>query len=84
METFQRGSLTFDVRDGGPPDGEPVVLLHGFPQDSRSYDRMLPALHAAGLRTLAGVIREGYESFETKLRASMNLPKAETKARKRS
>lgn len=52
MDTFQRGSLTFDVRDGGPPGGEPVVLLHGFPQDSRSYDRVVPLLHAQGLRTL--------------------------------
>ena len=29
-----RAGLTFDVRDEGPRDGEPVVLLHGFPQTS--------------------------------------------------
>lgn len=52
MDTFQRDSLTFDVHDGGPPDGEAIVLLHGFPQDAHSYDRMLPTLHAAGYRTL--------------------------------
>jgi pimeloyl-ACP methyl ester carboxylesterase len=45
--------MVFDVRDGGPPDGEPVVLLHGFPQDCTAFDRMAPALHSAGLRTLA-------------------------------
>jgi pimeloyl-ACP methyl ester carboxylesterase len=45
--------MVFDVRDGGPPDGEPVVLLHGFPQDCTAFDAMTPALHSAGLRTLA-------------------------------
>ena len=53
MDTFRRGDLVFDVRDSGPADGEPVVLLHGFPQDSRAFDRMSPVLHGAGLRTLA-------------------------------
>jgi pimeloyl-ACP methyl ester carboxylesterase len=53
MDSFRRDGLTFDVRDGGPSDGEPVVLLHGFPQDSTAWDRVSPALHQAGLRTLA-------------------------------
>ena len=42
MDSFRRDGLTFDVRDGGPPDGEPVVLLHGFPQDSAAWDRVAP------------------------------------------
>lgn len=45
--------LTFDVHTGGPADGPPVLLLHGFPQDAREFDRILPRLHAAGLRTYA-------------------------------
>jgi pimeloyl-ACP methyl ester carboxylesterase len=53
MDSFSRGDLVFDVRDSGPADGDPVVLLHGFPQNSSSFDRMSPALHSAGLRTLA-------------------------------
>jgi pimeloyl-ACP methyl ester carboxylesterase len=53
MESYQRGNLTFDVRDGGSPDGEVVVLLHGFPQDSTSWLEVEKLLHAAGLRTLA-------------------------------
>ncbi|HEY5335565.1 MAG TPA: alpha/beta fold hydrolase, partial [Mycobacteriales bacterium] len=52
METFHRGALTFDVTDAGPADGETVVLLHGFPQNSRSWDLVTPHLHARGLRTL--------------------------------
>ena len=53
MDSFRRNGLTFDVRDAGPEDGEPVVLLHGFPQDSTAWDRVAPALHQHGLRTLA-------------------------------
>jgi pimeloyl-ACP methyl ester carboxylesterase len=53
MDSFSRGDLVFDVRDSGPADGDPVVLLHGFPQDSSAFDRLSPALHSAGLRTLA-------------------------------
>jgi pimeloyl-ACP methyl ester carboxylesterase len=50
---YRHDGLVFDVRDEGPADGEPVVLLHGFPQDSGSWHRVAPLLHAAGLRTLA-------------------------------
>ncbi|RBY79795.1 alpha/beta hydrolase [Geodermatophilus sp. TF02-6] len=53
MDSFRRDDLVFDVRDGGPPDGEPVVLLHGFPQDATAWDAVAADLHAAGLRTLA-------------------------------
>jgi pimeloyl-ACP methyl ester carboxylesterase len=53
MDRFQRAGMTFDVRDGGPVDGEPVVLLHGFPQDASSWSGVEPLLHAGGLRTLA-------------------------------
>ncbi|SSC22356.1 Epoxide hydrolase [Klenkia terrae] len=53
VDSFTRSGLTFDVRDAGPADGEPVVLLHGFPQHAGSWDRVVPVLHEAGLRTLA-------------------------------
>ena len=46
------GDLVLDVRDEGSPDGPPVLLLHGFPQDGSCWDRVAPPLHAAGLRTL--------------------------------
>ena len=45
--------VTLDVRDEGPRAGEAVVLLHGFPQDARCWDDVVPVLHRAGLRTLA-------------------------------
>jgi pimeloyl-ACP methyl ester carboxylesterase len=46
-------ALTFDVVDAGPTDGEVVVLLHGFPQDSSAWDQVAQTLAAAGFRTLA-------------------------------
>jgi pimeloyl-ACP methyl ester carboxylesterase len=52
VDTFRRDGLVFDVRDTGPADGDPVLLLHGFPQDGTAFDALLPRLHAAGLRTL--------------------------------
>ena len=59
MDAFRRNGLRFPVRDTGPADGDPVVLLHGFPQDAASFDRVLPRLHARGLRTLVPLQR-GY------------------------
>src|SRR6478609_967008 len=53
MWQYHRDGLTFDVLDSGPRDGEPVLLLHGFPQDHTAWDAVAPLLHAAGLRTLA-------------------------------
>lgn len=53
LTQFTHDGLTFDVRDAGPRDGQTVVLLHGFPQDSTAYDRVAPVLHQQGYRTLA-------------------------------
>lgn len=53
MDHYRHNGLTFDVRDEGPADGDVVVLLHGFPQTSASWDDVAPRLHAAGYRTLA-------------------------------
>jgi pimeloyl-ACP methyl ester carboxylesterase len=53
IDTFTRDGLTFDVRDSGPADGDPVVLLHGFPERSSSWDQVSALLHQHGLRTLA-------------------------------
>ena len=47
------GGLVLDAVATGPADGSPVVLLHGFPQTSASWRRVLPALAAAGYRAVA-------------------------------
>ncbi|HEX7538059.1 MAG TPA: alpha/beta fold hydrolase [Dermatophilaceae bacterium] len=53
ITSFTRDGLVFDVHDAGPLDGVPVLLLHGFPQDARSWDAVSPLLHARGYRTIA-------------------------------
>jgi pimeloyl-ACP methyl ester carboxylesterase len=45
--------LVFDTLAAGPPRGEPVVLLHGFPQTAACWIRVAQALAAAGYRVLA-------------------------------
>jgi pimeloyl-ACP methyl ester carboxylesterase len=50
---FENDGLTFDVRDEGPVDGSPIVLLHGFPERSTSWRYVAPILHEAGVRTFA-------------------------------
>jgi pimeloyl-ACP methyl ester carboxylesterase len=60
LTEYSRDGLTFDVHDAGPRDADQVVvLLHGFPQSSRTWAPVVPALHDAGLRTLAPDLR-GY------------------------
>lgn len=53
LSTFARQGLTFEVRDTGPQDGTPVVLLHGFPQTSASWTSVAELLNGQGFRTLA-------------------------------
>lgn len=57
MDSFERGGFVFDVRDGGPTEGEVVVLLHGFPQDAASWTEVEKILHEGGYRTLAPDLR---------------------------
>jgi pimeloyl-ACP methyl ester carboxylesterase len=59
VHQFRRAGLVFDAQDGGPPNGEPVVLLHGFPQDETCFDDVAALLQEAGLRTLVPAQR-GY------------------------
>jgi pimeloyl-ACP methyl ester carboxylesterase len=50
---YRHDGLTFDVTDQGPLDGDPVVLLHGFPERATAWRLVAPLLHARGLRTYA-------------------------------
>lgn len=43
----------------GPANGFPLILAHGWPDDVRTWDRVLAALHGAGYRTHAPWLR-GY------------------------
>jgi len=47
------GAYTFGARAEGPPDGDLVLLLHGFPETSYEWRHQLAALGAAGHRAVA-------------------------------
>jgi pimeloyl-ACP methyl ester carboxylesterase len=72
------GELTFDVRMTGPEDGPPVVLLHGFPENSLSWSGVAPLLADAGLRIIApdqrgysaGARPVGVESYASEVLAN--------------
>jgi pimeloyl-ACP methyl ester carboxylesterase len=51
--------LDIAYEEHGPPDGEAVVLLHGFPYDPRCYDAMAASLAPEGLRVIVPYLR-GY------------------------
>jgi pimeloyl-ACP methyl ester carboxylesterase len=53
------GEVRLSVTEAGDPSGEPVVLLHGFPETSHSWRHQLPALAAAGYHAVAPDLR-GY------------------------
>jgi pimeloyl-ACP methyl ester carboxylesterase len=53
------GALEVAAELHGPEDGQPVVLLHGFPDDVRSWDGVAAPLAAAGFRVVVPYLR-GY------------------------
>ena len=59
LEFVRTSVLDIAYECAGPPDGLPVLLLHGFPYDTRSFDRVTPILNGAGLRTIVPYLR-GY------------------------
>jgi pimeloyl-ACP methyl ester carboxylesterase len=51
--------LSIGYEDSGDPRGFPVILLHGFPDDVRAFDEVIPPLVKAGYRALVPYLR-GY------------------------
>ncbi len=52
-EIVVRDGIRLRVLEAGPPDGAPVVLLHGWGASVYSYRDAIPALARAGFRTIA-------------------------------
>ncbi len=44
--------VMLNVEVAGPTDGQPVVLLHGFPDSSRLWNKQVAALSGAGYRVI--------------------------------
>ena len=49
--------LEIAYEESGPADGIPVLLMHGWPYDPRTYDDVVPQLVAAGCRTIVPYLR---------------------------
>jgi pimeloyl-ACP methyl ester carboxylesterase len=59
LERLRTATLEIAYEARGPRDGVPVILLHGFPDDPRTWDRSVLLLARAGYRTIAPYLR-GY------------------------
>ena len=53
------GTLNVGYAEAGPADGPPVILLHGWPYDIRSFVDVAPPLAEAGYRVIVPYLR-GY------------------------
>jgi pimeloyl-ACP methyl ester carboxylesterase len=59
VESIQTPVLTIGYEDSGDKRGFPIILLHGFPDDVRAFDDVVPPLVNAGYRVLVPYLR-GY------------------------
>lgn len=59
VHQINAGDLNVGYVDIGPKDGQPVILLHGWPYDIHSYADVAPLLAAKGYRVIVPSLR-GY------------------------
>jgi len=57
MQRVATDMLDIAYRCGGPQDGHPLLLLHGWPDDVRGWGFVAPLLEAAGYRWYAPWLR---------------------------
>ena len=57
LKRIRTDTLEIAYEESGPGDGVPAILLHGWPYDPRAYDDAVPALVAAGCRTVVPYLR---------------------------
>jgi pimeloyl-ACP methyl ester carboxylesterase len=57
LKQVEAGQLSIGYADQGPADGQPVILLHGWPYDIHSYLDVAPRLAEAGYRVIVPYLR---------------------------
>ena len=57
ISTTRTPVLEVGYLESGPPDGPPVILLHGWPSDVHDWDGVVPPLVQAGYRVLVPWLR---------------------------
>src|ERR1700727_2108351 len=59
LKQIDAGLLNVGYAEAGPPNGSPVILLHGWPYDIYSFVDVVPLLASAGYRVIVPYLR-GY------------------------
>ncbi len=59
IHTLKTPQIKLAYELSGPETGELLFLVHGWPDSPRTWDKVLPPLHAAGYRTVVPYLR-GY------------------------
>ncbi len=59
LKQIDAGLLNVSYAEAGPPNGPPVLLLHGWPYDIYSFVDVTPLLASAGFRVIVPYLR-GY------------------------
>jgi pimeloyl-ACP methyl ester carboxylesterase len=57
VKQIDAGDLSVGYAEAGSPDGQPVVLLHGWPYDIHSYADVTAILAARGFRVIVPYLR---------------------------
>jgi pimeloyl-ACP methyl ester carboxylesterase len=57
LRSIQTPILTIGYEESGNPQGFPIVLLHGFPDDVRAWDGVVAPLASGGYRVLVPYVR---------------------------
>lgn len=57
MKRARTDILDIAFEQAGPPDGFPILLLHGWPDAPRGWNEFSKWLHAEGFRTIAPFLR---------------------------
>ena len=57
LRQIDAGVLNIGYAEAGPPNGSPVILLHGWPYDIHDYIEVAPLLAAQGYRVIVPHLR---------------------------
>jgi pimeloyl-ACP methyl ester carboxylesterase len=57
LKQVDAGLLNIGYAEAGPPNGPPVVLLHGWPYDIHTYVEVAPLLASKGYRVIVPYLR---------------------------
>ena len=57
LKRVRTGVLEIAYAEHGPAGGDPVMLMHGWPYDPRTYDEVAPRLAVAGCRAIVPYLR---------------------------